>query len=160
MPVIPSKGMPSLTQIYGRFGTIYRAANAGKLSYVYQFGDHDPTGCLIPEVIERRLLEFCQKYHCGAPTVERVALTEAQITHYRLPMRPTKREGNSHAHGFLGDSVELDALPSRVLRTLVRDCIERHIDQTALDILREAESSEREMLRQFAARFEAPEGDQ
>jgi hypothetical protein len=154
VPVIPSKGMPSLTQIFGRFCAIQRAANAGKDGYVYQFGDHDPTGCLIPEVMERRLYEFCERYDCKPPHVERVALTAQQIEHYRLPMRPTKREGNPHAHRFVGDSVELDALPSHVLRTLVRDCIERHIDQTALDTLREAEASERDLLRQFAAQVE------
>jgi hypothetical protein len=146
VPVVVSKGMPSLTQVYGSFRSIYRAARAGKDSFIYQFGDHDPTGCLI----QARLNDFCDKHNVAHPVVERIALTEEQIEEYRLPTRPTKRDGNSHAHKFDGDSVELDALPSADLRALVRDCIERHISLSALNTLREAEQSEREILEQLA----------
>jgi DNA topoisomerase VI subunit A len=150
VPVIVSKGMPSLTQVYGSFCSIKLAARAGKDSHIYQFGDHDPTGCLIPKTIESRLYEFCEKHNCAPPTVERIALTEEHISEYKLPTRPTKRDGNTHAHKFEGDSVELDALPSGELRELVRDCIERHINLAALETLREAEQSEREILEQLA----------
>jgi len=64
------------------------------------------------------------------------------------------REGNSHAKDFEGDSVELDALPSSELRALVRECIEWHIDASALETLREAEQSEREILEQLAGEYE------
>jgi hypothetical protein len=151
VPVVVSKGMPSLTQVHGSFCSIYRAAEAGKDSYIYQFGDHDPTGCLIPKTIGSRLDEFSERYDCTPPFVERIALTEAQIDHYRLPTRPTKRDGNTHAHAFKGDSVELDALPSSELRELVRGCIERHISPAALNTLREAEQSEREILERLAS---------
>jgi hypothetical protein len=150
VPVVVSKGMPSLTQVYGSFCSIVVAARAGKKSYLYQFGDHDPTGCLIPRTIEARLNEFCNKYDCPFPLVERIALTNEQVEQYRLPTRPTKRDGNMHAHSFEGDSVELDALPSSELRSLVRECIERHISEQQLEILREAEQSEREVLEQLA----------
>jgi hypothetical protein len=150
VPVVISKGMPSLTQVYGSFTNVYHAARAGKRSYLYQFGDHDPTGCLIPKSIEARLTEFCERYDCPFPVVERVALTKEQVEQYRLPTRPTKRDGNMHAHNFEGDSVELDALPSSELRGLVRECIERHISKQQLEILREAEQSEREGLEQLA----------
>jgi hypothetical protein len=150
VPVVVSKGVPSLTQIFGSFGNIYRAAEVGKQSYIYQFGDHDPSGCLIPEIIESRLGEFSNKYDCCPPVVERVALIPEQIEEYRLPTRPTKREGNSHAKKFEGDSTELDALPPNALRELVRACIERHIDAHQVEILREAEDSERELIKQFA----------
>ena len=53
-----SKGMPSLTQVWGTAVSIINAARRGKPSFIYQFGDHDPTGCLIPKTIERRLLDF------------------------------------------------------------------------------------------------------
>jgi hypothetical protein len=146
--VTASAATPSLTQVFGSFKDIYRAAEAGKESHIYQFGDHDPTGCLIPRTIEARLNEFCQKFDCSF-WIERIALTEEQIERYRLPTRPTKREGNSHAHSFEGDSVELDALPSAVLRELVRECIERHISQAELEALRAAEESERQQIQLF-----------
>jgi hypothetical protein len=154
VPVVVSKGMPSLTQVYGSFVNIYNAAKAGKQSYIYQFGDHDPTGCLIPKAIEARLNEFCEKHRCKPPIVERIALTEEQIERYRLPTRPTKRDGNPHALKFEGDSVELDALPSSELRSLVSECVEWHIDASALETLRAAEESEREILEQLAADYE------
>jgi hypothetical protein len=152
VPVVVSKGTPSLTQLFGSFQNIYRAAHAGKLSYIYQFGDHDPSGCLIPKVISSRLNEFCKKHRCAEPIVERIALTEQQIREHRLPSRPTKREGNAHAKGFKGRSTELDALPPAVLRDLVRDCIQRHINADAVAVLREAEDSERTLIEKFARR--------
>jgi hypothetical protein len=157
VPVVVSKGMPSLTQVYATYENIRRAYIAGKKSYLYQFGDHDPTGCLIPKSLENRLNEFCNDGFRLQPPfcVERIALTKEQIEQYRLPTRPTKRDGNTHALKFAGDSVELDALPSSDLRELVRDCIERHISQSTLDTLREAEASEREILEQLATDWAA-----
>jgi hypothetical protein len=151
VPVVVSKGVPSLTQVYTSFTNIRHASAAGKVSYLYQFGDHDPTGCLIPRTIEARLEEFCDKYGCDFPVVERIALTEEQIQHHRLPTRPTKRDRNTHAHTFAGDSVELDALPSSELRNLVRECIERHISPHAVATLRATEESEREFIEALAA---------
>jgi hypothetical protein len=157
VPVVVSKGVPSLTQMFTSFSNIRNAARAGKYSYLYQFGDHDPSGCLIPKVIAGRLNEFCEKYDCAFPTVERIALTPEQIRRYRLPSRPTKREGNRHADSFQGRSTELDALPNRLLRELVRNCIERHISPAQVAILRKAEDSERTLIEQLAKRAEAAE---
>jgi hypothetical protein len=150
VPVVVSKGVPSLTQVYGSFVSVHEAARTDKPSYIYQFGDHDPSGCLIPKVIEARLNEFCEQYNCAPPTVERIALTPAQIRRYRLPTRPTKRTGNSHAKQFTGDSTELDALPPNVLRGLVRDCIERHISLAQVETLCATEDSERGIIENFA----------
>jgi hypothetical protein len=150
VPVLVSKGMPSLTQLYGTAIEIRRAAEAEKHSYIYQFGDHDPSGVLIPQTVERRLNQLCEKFDCPAPIVERVALTEEQIAKYRLPTRPTKRDGNRHANGFDGDSTELDALPPNVLRSMVSECIERHISQDELEALRAAEESERVLISKWA----------
>jgi hypothetical protein len=118
----------------------------------HQFGDHDPSGGLIPKVMRERLTEFCEQHNIDAPTVERIALTPAQIARYRLPSRPTKREGNTHAVEFKGRSTELDALPVRHLRALVRGCIEHHIDPQQVEVLRAAEDSERGLIEKFAKR--------
>src|SRR5262249_43731204 len=127
---------------------IRKAADHDMQTYIYQFGDHDPSGVLIPKTINNRLDEMCPD--CG-PIIERVALTEDHITEFNLPTRPTKRDGNRHANGFEGDSVELDALPPDVLRGMVRDVIERHISRQALETLRAAEESERQLLRLWAS---------
>jgi hypothetical protein len=146
VPVVVSKGMPSLSQLYVCFRRIAHAAANGKITYIYHFGDHDPSGCLITEVIKDRIKQFCDRWDCHLPEIQRIALTEKQIDEYRLPTRPTKRSGNPHAKDFEGDSVELDALPARVLRDLVNENITSHIDIQQLNALRAAEDSERALL--------------
>ncbi len=147
VPLMVSRGMPSITFLHGSAMAIRKAARHGKDTYIYQFGDHDPSGVLIPRSIERRLAEMCERLDCPPPNVERVALTKAHIDEFSLPTRPTKREGNKHAKGFDGDSVELDALPPHVLRGMVREVIEQHISAAATRALRVSEDSERELLR-------------
>jgi DNA topoisomerase VI subunit A len=150
VPVVVTKGMPSLTQLYGTASEIARAHRAGKQTHIYQFGDHDPTGVLIPRAIEQRIAEMCENLNCPPPTIERVALTREHIIEFNLPTRPTKRDNNAHAKYFEGDSVELDALPAAELRSMVREVIQRHISDQELDALRVAEESERELLEQWA----------
>ena len=158
VPVVSSRGMPSISQLRISFDSIQEAAEAGKEVFIYQFGDHDPTGCLIPKNIERRINDWCDEEGCDRPTIERIALTEAQIRRFNLPTRPTKRKvgkngkDNPHLGDFTGESVELDALPSSVLRDLVRDCIAQHISEHELEVLRAAEESEREFLERLAER--------
>jgi hypothetical protein len=149
VPLMVSRGMPSLTFLHSTAQAIEGAARAGKQSYIYQFGDWDPSGVLIPQSIERRLNQMCERLDCPRPIVERVALTEQHIAEYGLPTRPTKRTGNTHAKEFEGDSVELDALPPQILRDMVREVIERHISPEMLESLREVEASEREQLEMF-----------
>jgi hypothetical protein len=152
VPLMVSRGMPSLTFLYASACEIQRAAEAGKSTFIYQFGDHDPSGVLIPQTIERRLTELCERLDCPPPVVERAALTEQQIVDFDLPTRPTKRRGNSHARSFVGNSVELDALPPSELRRLAREVIERHVSPEQTAVLRAAEDSERELLRRWRPR--------
>ena len=152
VPLMVSRGMPSLTFLHGSALAIRRAEERGKTSYIYQFGDHDPSGVLIPKAIERRLDEICQDLDCEPPYVERIALTKEQIEEHNLPTRPTKRDGNRHAHGSVGDSVELDALPPSTLRAIVRAVIEQHVSPEATQALRVAQDSERDLLRAWRVR--------
>jgi hypothetical protein len=151
VPLMVSRGMPSLTFLHGTALEVARAHRQRKPTYIYQFGDWDPSGVLIPQSIERRLDQMCEGLGCPPPIVERVALTEAHIGEFNLPTRPTKRDGNRHAKGFEGDSVELDALPPRVLRRMVKKVIEQHISRRTLNLLRAGEESQRELLRAFSA---------
>jgi hypothetical protein len=129
----------------------------GKKSYVYVFGDHDPSGHRIGENVENKL-------HLYAPrldfVVERVAITEEQIARYKLPERPTKvkitaRTGkvmlNPHLKDrqgkkFQGTSTELDAMPIDILQTLVRKVIKRHIDKQQWEKDLEQQEVERKAL--------------
>lgn len=117
-----------------------------KFTVIYQLGDHDPSGVAAWEHTRRRLAEFAP----GITFVfERLAVTPMQISEYELPTRPTK-QSDSRAANFMGDSVEVDALPSPVLRQLVRGAIEKWVDPEALRLTKIAEHSEREVLMRIA----------
>jgi hypothetical protein len=119
----------------------------GKPTYIYQFGDHDPSGVWIARKIEEGLRRHAPEAEIH---FERVAVRMEQIAAWNLPSRPTKQT-DSRAKSFVGDSVELDAIPPLKLRELVRSCIERHVDQRAIEVLQIAEESERAFLLSLAA---------
>jgi hypothetical protein len=151
VPLVPVQGFSSISLIYELAQIIL---GARKPAYVHYFGDWDPSGEKIPQSFEERLRRYTRLPSTGiSPVVfAREAILPWQIEEWSLPTRPTKREKNNHANGFVGDSVELDALPSSQLRDMVRNCIERHVDQVALATLRAAEDSERLILTRMAER--------
>ena len=112
------------------------------------FGDWDPSGKIIPEVIERDLRKY-------APDAEihfkRIAITTKQFRDLGLPTKPPKT--STHSKGFTGGTVEIEAMPVPVLLDLVRGCIEQHIDQRHLDVLKVAEESERGILASMLAEY-------
>ena len=67
--------------------------------------------------------------------------------------RPTKRT-DTRAKNFVGDSVEVDAIPPAKLRELVSECITKHLDQNLLDKTLKIESLERESLQEIADEWE------
>jgi len=129
----------------------YNAAEAikakGKHTYLYYFGDYDPSGLNIAEDIQRKLERF------GAyPTFERVAVTERQIEEWALPTRPAKHT-DRRAKSWRGECVEIDAVPANVLRDLAEGCIRQHMDaETYKQVLR-TEELERQTLTTIAAQF-------
>ena len=141
VPLMVSRGYSSITFLKDSAEII---DDRGKPAFIYHFGDWDPSGQDAADNIERRLREF-------APDAEiyfrKIAVTPAQIAQWDLPTRPTKASDSRAAAWAGGDSVELDAIDPNTLRNLVRACIEQHIDQHKLVILRTAEDSERELLR-------------
>jgi len=81
-------------------------------------------------------------------TFERLAVTEDQIVDLSLWTRQTK--STTHGKRLVREPVEVDAIPSSVLRTIVGDAIERWIDDEALRLTRIAEESERALLLQMS----------
>ena len=138
VPLMVSRGFSSATYLWEAARSI---TAVGKPVYLYYFGDWDPSGKIIPEVIEREL-----RGH--APNAEihfnRIAITPQQIQDLELPTKPPK--SSTHSKGFKGGTVEIEAMPVPVLLGLVRDCIEQHIDQRQRDVLKVAEESERDIL--------------
>ena len=144
VPLMVTKGYPSHSFLYGAAQDILRR---GKPTFLYYFGDYDPTGKDIPRYIETTLRELAPSAEIH---FERVAVTPEQIVDWNLPTRPTKKT-DTRAKRF-GDerSVELDAIPPDMLRGLVQECICRHIDKKYLERMAVIEYRERKELKRFA----------
>ena len=115
--------------------------------FVYQLGDHDPSGLDAWRDFQAKVRGFVDAKSDGSTMVvfRRLAVREEQIVEYDLPTRPTKRT-DTRAAGFAGESVEVDAIRPSVLRGLIEDAITQHIDPEALRLTRIAEDSERDVL--------------
>ena len=145
VPLYVSRGYSSITFLYEAAEEIKEQY---KPAYIYHFGDFDPSGVDAAYKIRDGLIEHGANIH-----FERVAVTPEQIKAMNLPTRTTKRS-DPRAKGW-GDSpsVELDALPAPVLRELVRECIERHLDHTTLAMTQLVEQREKETLAEFRKNF-------
>ena len=147
VPLMVARGFSSDTFLYP---SGMHAASVGKPCYYYYFGDHDPSGVMIDRKVEEQLRAF-------APNAEihfqRVAITTEQIERWGLPTRPTKKT-DSRAKNFQGESCELDSVPVNLLRKLVRDCIEQHIDPDRLRRLKAQEQLERESWMETLGAFD------
>jgi len=144
VPIVACHGFSSLSLLYE---TSQRWAEGERQVTAYYLGDHDPSGVLIDPAVVRTIEEMDDSV--GFSLV-RLAVTPDQVVDMRLPTRPTKRAGNRHAVKFVGDSVEVDAIPPRVLRNMVEGAILSHLDQGALDRLKRQEEEERGLLEELA----------
>jgi hypothetical protein len=139
VPLMVTRGYPSLSYLYEAAETI---AAQSRPAYLYYLGDYDPSGIDITRTVEQGIREF-------APSAEiyfeRVAVTSEQISLWNLPTRPTKASDTRSKH-FQGESVEVDAIPPRVLRELVKGCIIRHVDSWVLQQTLAIEAEERRAL--------------
>ena len=113
--------------------------------YVYQLGDHDPSGVDAWRAFQERVEDFLHEWGGSIWQVnfERLAVTPEQIDSMGLLTRPTK-PSDTRSADFDGESVEVDAIPASELRRIVREAIEQHIPREALESERRIEKSERE----------------
>jgi hypothetical protein len=144
VPLLVMRGFPSETFIY----SAAEAINASKKkTWVYYFGDYDPSGVKISDSIAAKLHRWTR-----LADFVRVAVTEFQIYDWGLPTRPTKTgKHNTHAKGWQGDSVELDAIPADRLKAMVEEYITFHVQAGHLEAIRRTEAAERQTLKDLAA---------
>jgi hypothetical protein len=148
VPLMVTRGYPSLSYLFEAAETIKAQRRPVSL---YYFGDHDPSGVDIPRKVESELRRMAPRAEIQ---FERVAVTPRQIRTLRLPTRPTKTT-DSRAKRFVGESVEVDAIPARLLRRIAEQCILRHVDRHQRDMLLVAEESERKILMRLAKKVSA-----
>lgn len=142
VPLMVTRGYPSLSFLYTAGEQI---SLIDKSCYLYYMGDHDPSGVNIPIKVEEGIREF-------APNVdlhfEVIAVTTDQIVEYDLPTRPTK-QSDSRSIDFIGESVELDAIPPSKLREIVRERIRRHISTEQVERIKNIEKLEKESVQNY-----------
>lgn len=149
MPVTDEYNVPLyVTRGYSSETFLFDAAQAmqaeRKPTFIYHFGDYDPSGRDAARHIADRLQAFGATF-----TFIEAAVTAEQVHSLRLPTRPTKRQ-DTRARAWQGGSVELDAIPPAELRRMVRTCIEQHIDAKALAYTRQLEAQERATIDDMA----------
>jgi len=116
--------------------------------YVYQLGDHDPSGVDAWRAFTAKVREFVAERYRDVDdwlSFERLAVTPAQVAEMHLPTRPTK-QADSRAATFSGESVEVDAIPAPQLRRILEEAITRHISRDHMRMITFAEQSERDVL--------------
>lgn len=141
-----ARGYSSISYLYEAAQHINAALEAGKVAYIYNLGDHDPSGCDAWESVVSELQGF--SIDDRRMRFKRAAVTPEQIRRLNLPSRPTKKT-DSRAAGFEGESVELDALPPNTLRQIIRDTIEAHIPEYIRTMHEQVEQQERKTLRKL-----------
>ena len=147
VPLMVARGYASLSFLHSAAEAI---ESKGKPAYIYHFGDLDPSGVDAARDIEAKLRRYAPEAEIH---FERPAVTRAQVEEWNLPSRPTKMT-DTRAKKFI--------TPPRWSWTRSRpancanscaSCIERHVDQHQLEILRAAEASERDLLKAWAATY-------
>jgi hypothetical protein len=143
VPLMVTRGYPSLTFVHSAAEMI---REVDKPTFIYYFGDHDPSGVDISRKVEEGIREFAPDVDL---TFTRVAVTPEQIESMNLPTRPTKRT-DTRSRSFDGESVEVDAIPPSVLREIADSSIRAHVDIHQLRVLEAVEREERAQLLQIA----------
>lgn len=114
----------------------------GDVLIVY-VGDYDPAGVLIDVALEREL-----RLHTDVDIdFRRVAINAEQIGEYGLPAKP--RKTTERRRPDVAETVEAEAMPAPMLRSLVREAVEEHLPDGALDYARLMDAEGQEYLRTF-----------
>jgi hypothetical protein len=144
VPLLIARGFASETFLWQAASEITRI---GKPTIIYQLGDHDPSGIHSWMAAQKKLREFAPDIDM---TFERLAVTPEQIDQLGLLTRRTKLNPRHEKWWPGGESCEVDAIPSRVLRSIVENAILQCMDEHRLDITLGVEESERAGLESFS----------
>ncbi|WP_377271659.1 hypothetical protein [Peterkaempfera sp. SMS 1(5)a] len=111
---------------------------------VLHLGDHDPSGLSILDSAAEDISAFVADLNGTAPTFVRLAVTEQQITRYRLPSAPQKTTDRRGDH--MHHTVQAEAMSPTELTGEVRAALEAVIDLDALTAARRQGEREREQI--------------
>tara|TARA_Y100000310_G_scaffold254637_2_gene261761 strand:+ start:5802 stop:6725 length:924 start_codon:yes stop_codon:yes gene_type:complete len=132
--LFPCKGYPSISALADWIEETYNMLEEDEDAVILYLGDHDPDGLQIPISAEntmRRIMDV-ESQHFDF-SIDRIALTRAQIKKYNPPPMVAKKTSARYASykrkTGLDDAWELDALDPPVLQKLVKDATARHFNK-------------------------------
>lgn len=143
--LFPAGGFSSITFVHEAAQQVNNDLD-GRDYTVFYIGDYDPAGVLIDQSIEKEL-----RAHLDSEIdlrFERIGITDDQIDRYDLPRKPRKTSDRRAL--YVKDSVEAEAMPAHILRSILRAHIEALLPSGALEISKIAEESERDGLLRWA----------
>ncbi|MEN6367720.1 MAG: hypothetical protein ABFC88_12990 [Thermoguttaceae bacterium] len=152
VPFFACKGYTSQSEMWEAAQRLKRFERDGLETVVIHLGDHDPSGKDMTRDIEERLNLFG-----SSVTIDRIALTWEQIEEYSPPPNPAKTTDARYAkyqEEFGDDSWELDALEPQIMADLIREAVERRIDQDCWQQALERRDSGREQLTLVAGKWD------
>lgn len=95
-------------------------------------------------------------------TVERVAITWEQVHQHRLPPNPAKKSDSrfqSYIAKYGTECWEVDALPPAILQGLIRDAIRNHLDEGAMQKVKDKEEPDKAKIRGFIDGLDLDNGE-
>lgn len=121
-------------------------------STILYLGDLDPSG----EDMVRDVRERLEMFECYCD-VEKLALTIEQVEEFKLSPNPTKLT-DSRAASFIAEygynSWEVDAIPPRVLQSLISKRIEMLLDLDQIQEFKDKEAEDKKRLRAMIANMD------
>ena len=156
-PLLPVKGFCSKTMVHRLAQRCLENARDEQQTAFLVFGDHDPSGVLAPEILERTMLRYIfqderpEAYPAFyRPCFIRLAINPDQVEEYGLPTRPAK-PGNVHGTDWEGGCVELDAMRPTTLQHLLERHLRSMLPTGHLSAVRRREEEGVEALMQAGA---------
>lgn len=153
IPILVCRGYSSASAMHDSFKRFKRASLREQEIKILYVGDFDPSGEDMVRDIEDRIWEFALGDDgCGLFrfSIDKIALTPAQIEEYNPPPNPAKRS-DPRAEKFIeehGDeSWEVDALPPEVLNNVLETNIAKHIDMDLYNKVLEKEKVDKKKLK-------------
>jgi hypothetical protein len=145
VPLMVTRGFSSETFAYE---AIAQRGDDTRDYVVFYFGDFDRAGMDAARSLKEKLKRFAADKPFDV-RFNHIGVTETMVKEFNLPTRPHKRKSPADKAWPYDYACELDAIPPDLLREIVRASIEYHLPPEAYEVLKQAEASEREVLKAF-----------